>query len=305
MQRIVLASGRTRVVVLPEAGGRVAQFSLWYAGRWLPLLLEPRDPAAHLVEPVRWGSFVMAPWPNRIDGGRFTWRGRLRAVPANDGPHALHGRAHLSPWRVDAAREDACTLSVELDGGWPFGGRVVQTLRVTERALEQRVEVRSTGAAFPCGVGWHPWFRRAVPGFGAVAAEVPADVAYELDEQVPTGWTKRPSAERDLRRMTVLGRRRLDDGYGGVRGPMRIAWGALRLTMTSSENVRHAVVHTTARGVCIEPQTCAIDGFNLEAAALRDAGVAVVAAGRPLVAETIWRWDIHPGRGDRFPVRGR
>jgi galactose mutarotase-like enzyme len=71
--------------------------------------------------------------------------------------------------------------------------------------------------------------------------------------------------------------------------------------MEHSPNVTHAVVYTPARAVCIEPQTCAIDAFNLEAQGIEGAGAIVVEPGRPLIASTTWRW-----RTDgRTPSAGR
>ena len=48
---------------------------------------------------------------------------------------------------------------------------------------------------------------------------------------------------------------------------MKVCWDDIELRMTSSENVRHAIVYTPERAVCVEPQSCAIDAFNLDAAA--------------------------------------
>jgi galactose mutarotase-like enzyme len=70
--------------------------------------------------------------------------------------------------------------------------------------------------------------------------------------------------------------------------------------MTQSPNVAHAVVYTPPEDVCLEPQTCAPDAFNLLAQGIEGVGVAIVEPGRPLVAETRWRWRIgRPSRGRR------
>jgi galactose mutarotase-like enzyme len=108
---------------------------------------------------------------------------------------------------------------------------------------------------------------------------------------VPTGDVVEPVGDADLRSGPLLDQRRLDDFYGGVDGPLEVRWGDLHLTMTSSDNVRHAVVFTEQdRGFCVEPQTCAPDAFNLAARAVEGTGLAVVDPGYPLVATTSWRW---------------
>ena len=62
--------------------------------------------------------------------------------------------------------------------------------------------------------------------------------------------------------------------------------------MHSSPNVTHAVIYTPKQAVCIEPQTCAPDAFNLAAQGIAGAGMAVVDARHPLSATTTWRWTI-------------
>jgi hypothetical protein len=51
-------------------------------------------------------------------------------------------------------------------------------------------------------------------------------------------------------------------------------------------------VYTPKHAVCIEPQTCAPDAFNLAAQGMPGAGMAVVDERHPLVATTVWRWKI-------------
>jgi galactose mutarotase-like enzyme len=81
----------------------------------------------------------------------------------------------------------------------------------------------------------------------------------------------------------------------GTAGPLRIRWNDIELTMTSSPNVTHAVIYTPHHAVCVEPQTCAPDAFNLAAQGVPDAGMAIVDDRHPLIATTTWRWTIGEG----------
>lgn len=289
---IELSRGRTRAVVLPEAGGRLHQLSIHDGARWLPLLRTPSSFAAHVANPVAGGSFVMAPWPGRIAGARFLWQGRLYDVPANDGAHALHGRTVYQPWTVEWRTAAACRLSCKFDAGWPFRGHAVQEIGVLDRGVSQRIEVHAArGERFPAGAGWHPWFRRSI-GRGDVRVQVDAAQTYATDEIIPTGWLPLVQGDLDLRSYPVLGQRRIDACYRHPRGPLRIRWGDIELTMTSSPNITHAVVYTPRHAVCIEPQTCAPDAFNLDAQGVPGAGMTIVDAHHPLIAATIWRWSI-------------
>ena len=120
---------------------------------------------------------------------------------------------------------------------------------------------------------------------------VDADRIYETVDMIPTGWLQSVAGETDLRSFPEVGERRLDACYRAP-GRIAIAWGDLELQMQSSPNVGHVVVHTPQRGVCVEPQTCAPDAFNLRQQLVNGCGGAVVTRARPLVATTAWLWSV-------------
>ncbi|HEX8025738.1 MAG TPA: hypothetical protein VF484_06015, partial [Candidatus Limnocylindrales bacterium] len=91
-----LVADDVTVIVDPEHGGRLA--SLVVGGR--ERLIGPPDPADGSV---RWGSFLMAPWPGRLASGRLRWRGRTIQLERTFGRHAIHGLVHGRPGTVTAA----------------------------------------------------------------------------------------------------------------------------------------------------------------------------------------------------------
>lgn len=301
MNLIDIEHGRTRAVIAPDAGGRLLQLAIRDGKRWLELLHAPADPADALRDPLAWSSYPMAPWPGRIDGARFTWRGRLYELEPNLGPHAIHGVTFDRPWTVEAVSRASCRISIAFDGRWPFGGRAVQSFELRDDGIDQRIEIHATDAAFPAGAGWHARFRRDVRPGHDVQLLVDASDYYEKFEMVPTGWLKPALREHDLRHGEPVGDRRIDACYRAPAGQLVIAWGDVELAMEQSSNVGHAVVYTPPEDVCLEPQTCAPDAFNLAAQGIDGAGVIVVEPGRPLLAETRWRWRI----GRPSPSRGR
>jgi galactose mutarotase-like enzyme len=119
---------------------------------------------------------------------------------------------------------------------------------------------------------------------------VDAPDRYELVDHIPAGRIVPVEGEYDLRQYTPLGDRRLDDCYRCPAGTQRLRWGDLELWIESSESVGHAVVYTPEHAVCLEPQTCAVDAFNLASGGFEGTGMAVIEPGRPLVATTTWRW---------------
>jgi aldose 1-epimerase len=218
------------------------------------------------------------------------FNGRQIELPINHESHAIHGLGFAQSWSAVRSEADlACELSLDLAGLWPFGGRVHQHIETTERTVTQTVTVEAADERFPAGVGWHPWFRRdIVPGEDARVL-VGADERYELDAMIPTGRMLAVAGDYDLRGAPAVGDRQLDACYRGVSAPLRVAWGRIALTLESSANVGHTVVYTARHAVCVEPQTCAIDAFNLESRGV-PAGVVIVEPGTPLTAWTRWTW---------------
>jgi aldose 1-epimerase len=214
----------------------------------------------------------------------------MYTVPSNLDGHAIHGVCFDCPWTVETASVDRVRLSIAFDDRWPFGGRAVQEVTLHETCIDLRLEVHADDRAFPAGAGWHPWFRRDVRGTTDPRVRVEADELYELETMIPTGALLAVSGETDLKRFPALGTRRLDTCYRRPRPPLRVRWTDLELDIGFSANVTHAVVYTPERGFCLEPQTCAIDAFNLDARTSLDSGVQVVEPGRPLIVETSWRW---------------
>lgn len=298
MPFIELASDTTRLTLLPEVGGRIHQIEILDGAAWLPLLLAPEDLATYAEQPLLWGCYPMTPWPGRIDGSHFTWNGVDHQLPANDGPHSIHGRGVYLPWDVVDTNDTACVLALKVDDadGWPFPATLRHLISVDANEIVHTLCVENSGDfPSPAGVGWHPWFRRDIrPGADPRVLVDARDHYTARPDLIPTGEVAPPSGDADLTSGPPLGDRALDDFYGRVAQPMTIRWDDLVLDMTSSENCRHAVVYTASRrGFCVEPQTCAPDAFNL-AHGTSGTGVVELTPGQELVATTRWKWRFEP-----------
>jgi aldose 1-epimerase len=247
---IDLAAGDAAVRVDLEHGARLA--SLVVAGR--ELLIGPPEPPDGSI---RWGCFLMAPWPGRLADGRIAWRGRTFQLRRDHGRHSIHGLVHGVPWTVDEVRqedggEQVVAASIELGPlGWPFGGRVRQRLSLTPSGLRMLAEIEADHA-MPAALGWHPWFLR---GGADPRVRLDADRALVTLAMIPTGESVPVRGRSDLRDGPRLGRRRLDHAYIGTSGPATITWPDLRLDVSTAPALTTVVVHTPARGFCIEPQT--------------------------------------------------
>ena len=286
---IELAHNGATAILFPEFGGRLHQLFVPAGGVDEPLLESPFDPAEYRDHPARGGCFPMAPWPNRIRDGQFSWAGREWQVPLDGEPHAIHGRVHTAPWRVVARTGRVCEMDAPFDEGWPWEGKAWQRFELRDRSLLMKLEVRSAREPFPAGCGWHPCFRRDVAGAPGVQVSLPATRRYVLDEHLPTGELAPVEDIYDLRN-DFLGDRRLDDCYTGLLGPIEINWGRLSLQITTDCLYPHVQVYTPVDAFCIEPQTCAPDAFNLAARGATNDGTMIARPGKAVSITCEWTW---------------
>jgi aldose 1-epimerase len=267
--RLVLGATGAQLTVHAAAGGRFA--SLVVDGHEL-LLTEGAGP-------IWSGCYPMAPFAGRIRDGRFTFRGRHYQLERNLPPHAMHGTVLDRAWRVLRRGSDRLTLAIDLGPGWPFAGRVSQTIALRPDRLEATLTL-DADEPMPAWVGWHPWFRRTIDGRDAVL-EVEAESMYARGpDGLPTG------------RLVAPAPRPWDDAFRGLRAPPCLRWpGVLDLEISSSADV-WVIFDERPEGLCIEPQTAPPDAVNLAQADGSDPPTAE--PGRPLTATMVWRWS-RPG----------
>jgi aldose 1-epimerase len=107
---------------------------------------------------------LLAPWPNRIDHGRYEFGGARYQLdisePARD--NAIHGLTRWASWRVAAQDVDRVELGLDLLGrpGYPFCLELRASYRLSpDDGLEVTLTARNSGSrAAPFGAGAHPYF---------------------------------------------------------------------------------------------------------------------------------------------------
>ncbi|WGP05036.1 aldose 1-epimerase family protein [Bacillus subtilis] len=263
---------------------------------------------------------VLAPWPNRIDGGRFDFAGDSHQLPITEPERntALHGLVADVEWSVVERTESTVSLEYALEPteGYPFEFALKVDFELTEAELRMRARALNTGSGpAPFGFGFHPWLSG---GAGELVDEaqlvIPAAHWYETNERlIPTGvrpfddGTAVPADHvsdgsacmvcKDFRALRLIGGTVLDDAFGQ---PWRgdDGWSRARLKGT---DLREVIVgmgpgfrtwqactgdgldeDLARRAIAIEPMTCPPNAF-----AAGEAGVDfdVVAPGDELVVE--------------------
>jgi aldose 1-epimerase len=280
--------------VTPSAGAALRSFRPLIAGTAHELLTggleEPLDESA-----LRQGngSFIMAPWVNRIHRGLLVTEHGEFQLPVDSGEHSIHGTVRGRSWDVVSESDTAVTMQITLEEPWPFKGHVVSRVSLEGASLRQTLEVHAADGErrFPAGVGWHPWFRRSL---GTEELGVQADVVaqWELDAGVvPSGKAEETEATRKLKGGSRFSVGEVDGCFQfGDERTAEIRWPELTLRMSSSPEISQVMVYSPEHSVCVEPQTSAVNAFQLEVRGIQGTGTLFASPDNPLVASTIWVW---------------
>jgi len=278
---IVLNAGDASATVAPDEGAML--LSLCVAGH--ELLAQRREGPGPV--PV-FGSFLMAPWVGELFLGKLEFRGRHAQIPPNHGRHAIHGLVVTGPWQVADVAPAAATLVRQLEAPWPFGGTVVQEIRLDARGITLDAEVRAGEVAMPAALGWHPWF--ACPDPAVVRVGVDASTQLDLDnEMLPSGAVVPVAGATDLRAAPVLGGRQIDVVFVGATSPAVLETPAVDLRIHFDPAIDNVTVYTYPGSVCIEPWSAWPDAFRM-AAAGHPSGMQVLEPGESLRRWTRWEW---------------
>lgn len=110
------------------------------------------------------GCFIMAPFANRILGGRFNLAGQEIIFPMNrpEAGMACHGLARDLRWSIKEQRTDSVALNclyAEDDYPWRFS--MAMSVTLADEGISIGLELRNLGRELlPFGFGLHPYFPR-------------------------------------------------------------------------------------------------------------------------------------------------
>lgn len=116
-----------------------------------------------LVAPMGCGM-VLAPWPNRVAGGRWDHQGESRQLDITEPSrgNAIHGLLRNTAYALVEQTADALTLAASIypQHGYPFTLDTSVTYALTDFGLRVTHRVANVGAATaPFGIGAHPYLR--------------------------------------------------------------------------------------------------------------------------------------------------
>jgi len=250
-----------------------------------------------IKRPTSFGIPLLFPFPNRIRDGRFEFRGEHYTV---DPPR--HGFVRDKAWKVSdqgASDEKGAWIKSSIDAAdypdqilrqFPFPFRLEVTYSLFHSALLMETVIQNTGERdMPAGFGIHPYFRKPEQG----TIQVPAQKRWELADSLPTGSLLDVEGKYDLRHPGSLDHLELDDIFTDVTSTTE---GVVKCTLDDSKNRTQTVVEFDARqfpniviytppaprqAICIEPNTCPTDAFNLQSRGI-ESNVIILAPGEEM-----------------------
>ncbi|MGQ0628442.1 MAG: aldose epimerase family protein [Phycisphaerales bacterium] len=294
MSLITLTSERLRLSIMPSLGAGVADFSLMGPGKFAHPLM--RRAAHDETNPSALGSFLLAPWCNRIAGAAFTFEGQTHTLRASgsDGS-AMHGDVRARAWTildrspVSARLEFDSRLHESVNWPWPFVAQVRYDLDGLSMSIMLNV-TNAGGSNMPAGCGHHPYFaRRLFSDQDELHVRAGVTGRYPLQKAVPSGLPVADALTTRLAALAPWTPAALDDVFAGFGGTAELRWPAsgVSLHVKSSPELGHLVLYSPHADaskpsplpfVALEPVTQVNNALNLAGSP----GTVVLAPGQTL-----------------------
>jgi aldose 1-epimerase len=257
--------GDARAVAV-EVGGGLRTFSV--GGRDVLLAYGADD----LARAAR--GQVLAPWPNRLADGRYSFGGRELQLPVGEQgtQTAIHGLVRFANWTCVRHERDEVELEHVLhpQPGYPFLLRLRICYRLGVDGLEVETSAENAGTeACPFGLAHHPYLAGDVDAFTVSLA---AGTKLTVDERkLPVGRDR-----NDLPETFVVGERQIDATFTDlerheVTVDDWVVWFDERFPYVQLFTGDHPDVER--RGLAVEPMTCPPNAFR------SDEGVIVLQPG--------------------------
>ena len=273
-----LEHGDQRASVV-QRGGALQSYSV--AG------VEIVDGFADDERPPAFNGAVLAPWPNRIRDGRWSWRGRGHQLPVTEPGtgSALHGLASDVWWQPESVSADAVTLGVAIvpAAGYPFPVRLSVTWSLSDDGLSCRLGALNTGAeAAPFGVATHPFFQLPGARVDDLLLRLPAGQWLETDANLlPVALRPAAGTDHDFIEFRSLRGARLDTAFTAVSPDFDgtstavLSAGGSAVTIWAEPDFTWWQIYTSdyfeagsdrfRRSLAVEAMTCGPDAFNSRA----------------------------------------
>ncbi len=227
---------------------------------------------------------VLAPWPNRLGEGRYSFEGVEAQAPLDEpsAGNAIHGLVRWLPWQMVGRAQNRVTLACQLhpSPAYPFALRLNVEYRLGRDGLTVVTEADNVGQGdLPFGLGFHPYLTIGTATVDSVRLRVPASQRLVTDDRgLPTGRAPVRGTEFDFDPGRLIGVTKLDTGFTGLHrdadGRARVELdhpdGAGGTTVWADDRFPYFMVYTgdtldveeRRTALAVEPMSCPPDAFR-------------------------------------------
>ncbi len=227
---------------------------------------------------------VLAPWPNRLGDGHYSFEGVDAQAPINElaWNNAIHGLVRWMPWRMVGRAQNRVSLACSLypSPAYPFSLRLTIEYRLGRDGLTVVTDADNLGTGdLPFGIGFHPYLTVGTTTVDQVRLTVPAAQRLIADDRGrPVASAPVSGSEFDFTVGRLIGVTRLDTAYTDLRrdsnGRVRVDLdhpdGGRGASVWADERFGYLMVYTgdtldpaeRRQAVAIEPMSCPPDALR-------------------------------------------
>lgn len=237
-----------------------------------------------MVAPMGCGM-VLAPWPNRVAGAKWTLDGRTQQLDITEPSrgNATHGLLRNTAYQLERQTDESVTLAASIypQHGYPFTLDLAVTYALVGSGLRVSFSVTNAGdARAPFGLGSHPYLRVGPHPVADLTITVAASHHAIIDERmIPTSVESVAGTHVDLRGGLRVGELQADVALTGldvVDGQVQHRLSApdgTALVLWADEVFGHVQVYSPGNfpgpglpgqrvAIAVEPMTCAVNALN-------------------------------------------
>ena len=288
---MVSISGCGYIAVIHERGAELV--CLRFEDRDLVVPCDTSSPNA------AYRGSVLAPWPNRLADGRYSFDGVDYRITVNEPGRntALHGLVYDAVWTVTACGEHSCQLTTMIDNEREYPSRLALTIRYSlgHDGLTVSLEAINEGrSAAPYGCSIHPYLIAGGDPLDEWTLEFSSREVQHVDSErlLPTELGHVTATEFDFNTPRKIGATEIDNAFrhaGDVRELTLTSPSGTGVTMSWSNDCAWVQLHTADRpgrelhraGLAVEPMTCPPDAFNT--------GIDLLVLAPDARHKTVWR----------------
>jgi aldose 1-epimerase len=239
-------------------------------------LIEPR------LDSRYFSGEILAPWPNRIADGKYSYKGKVFQLKINEKSrnNALHGLVFDKPWKVLEAEESKVSLQITIDDKKIYPGPL--DLQITyvldgKGFLSTLVATNTGSVELPYGASSHPYI--TVPGISSVNEywlRLGSSQVFLTDDErlLPSRLVDVTEANLDFRKVAKIDKRFIDHAFmldKDFPSSVLIASESGEGVLISFDDETNWIqIHTADRNgaidgrksLAVEPMTCPPDAFN-------------------------------------------